>query len=75
MSLKEKVAVLDQLQQGASVGSVDHRYRVNESTIRSIRKLENAIREAVKIAALSSRKVTIIVKDPVIEKMEEALCI
>ncbi|XP_053143783.1 tigger transposable element-derived protein 1-like [Hemicordylus capensis] len=73
MSLEDKFKVLDCLKEGQSNSAVGRLFRVNESTIRSIKKNEDAIRGSVASGTQSSLKVSFMPRDPNIEKMEKAL--
>ena len=48
MTLKEKLEVLEELESGKSAAEVGRRHDVNESTIRSIRKIGDKIRTSVR---------------------------
>ena len=73
LKLSEKVKVLDKLRNGMSVAAVGREFKINESTVRSIRKKEVEIRNSVKESAPDSTKVTSVVRDINIEKMEKRL--
>ena len=73
MTLKEKIAVLDKLRSGTSYAACGREFKVNESTIRSIKKSEKSIRDAVAACPPATAKVTQHVRDLSIIKMEKAL--
>lgn len=69
MPLKIKIEMLDRLRGGESFASISRSFNVNESTVRSIKKSEEKIRNSAASTSLSSK----IVRDQAIEKMEVAL--
>lgn len=69
LPLKVKKQMLDRLRLGESFASVARFFDVNESTVRSIKKSEEKIRNSIASTSLSAK----IVRDPAIEKMEAAL--
>uniref|UniRef100_A0A8C0PPK2 HTH CENPB-type domain-containing protein n=1 Tax=Canis lupus familiaris TaxID=9615 RepID=A0A8C0PPK2_CANLF len=71
--LTEKIHVLDKFHSGLSHSAVGHEFNVNESTIRYIQKKEEDICRSVREAAPESAKVTSIVRDAAMEKMEKQL--
>lgn len=73
MSLECKIKVLDELADGKSKSAVARQFGVNESTIRSIKSCEKAIRTSVASGTNTSLKVSYVARDPNIEKMEKAL--
>lgn len=75
MTLRDKVRVLDALRSGRSVASVSRHFSVNESTVRSIRQKEDDIRQRVRESAPETAKVTSVVRDKAMEKMEKRLSI
>ncbi|XP_071055115.1 tigger transposable element-derived protein 1-like [Onthophagus taurus] len=75
MTLEKKIQVLDMLREGKKATEVGRIFSVNESTIRSIKKKENEIRNSVKSGICSSLKVTSQIRDMNIEKMEKSLYI
>lgn len=66
--LKVKIQMLDLLRL-ESFSSVARIFNVNESTVRSIKKSEEKIRNSISSTSLSTK----IVRDPVLEKMEAEL--
>jgi hypothetical protein len=73
MTLVQKVEVLDKLASGMGASSVGRLFGVNESTVRYIRKIEKQIRETVGQSAPGSAKVSCVVRDRALVKMEKAL--
>uniref|UniRef100_UPI00358E3E0E tigger transposable element-derived protein 1-like n=1 Tax=Myxine glutinosa TaxID=7769 RepID=UPI00358E3E0E len=73
MSLSQKVELLDRLAGCKSVASVGRHYGINESTVRSIKKNEVAIRASVAASIPKSAKVSFMSRDPKLEKMEKTL--
>jgi hypothetical protein len=73
MPLIKKIELLDRLKSGESVASVSRIFKVNESTVRYIKKKEDDIRRSVKEGTSQSSKVTSVCRDYKIEKMEKAL--
>ncbi|XP_026470953.1 tigger transposable element-derived protein 1-like [Ctenocephalides felis] len=69
LPLRVKIEILDRLRQGESFASISRSFKINESTVRSIKKSESKIRSSIASTSLSSK----IVRDPAIEKMEVAL--
>lgn len=63
--------MLDKLHPGLSYNAVGHESNVNESTIRYIQKREEEICQSVCEAAPENAKVTSIVRDAAMEKMEK----
>lgn len=56
LSIAQKGQVLDMLAQGRKVVDVAHHFKVNESTIRTIRLSEAKVRESLKVAAVSTAR-------------------
>lgn len=74
LTLLEKIAILDKLRTGVSIASLSRQIDINESTIRTIRKSEQKIRQSVRISSRSSANIAKICRrDPVLEKMEALL--
>jgi transposase-like protein len=73
LMLQEKLAVLDLLRNGISVGKVARKYGRNESSIRAIKIREREIRQAVALNAPITAKVTSQVRDKTLVKTEKAL--
>lgn len=69
LPLKMKMVMLDRLRLGESISSVSRSFKLNESTLRYIKKSEDKIRNSPASTSLSVK----IVRDPAIEKMEAAL--
>ena len=75
MSLSHKVDLLDRMSRGQSVASVGRLYGVNKSTVRYIRKNENAIRECVAASTVLSTEMVTHIRDVHIERIEKALSV
>ena len=73
MTLQEKVKVLDMLKEGRSNVAVGRHFGVNESTIRSIKKNEAAIRSNVNTNVSHFAKTASVIRDKNIVRMESAL--
>ncbi|KAI1888220.1 hypothetical protein AGOR_G00182770 [Albula goreensis] len=73
MTLEKKLDVVNRLGRGESAASVARLMGVNESTIRTIKKSEAAIKASIASGTAASAKVTYMPRDPIIEKMEKAL--
>lgn len=73
MNLDEKMRVLNMLRSGESIAAVGRKFHVNESTIRSIRQKEEEIRKSIWGSSPECAKVTSVVRNEVIEKMEMQL--
>lgn len=73
MTLEEKVQVLNKCREGMSFAAVGRLFHVNESTVRSMKRNEEAIRAAVNNCAPRSAKHVLQVRDKAIVKMEYAL--
>jgi len=73
MTLVQKVELLDKLASGMGASSVGRLFGVNESTVRYIKKNEKRIRDSVGHSAPVSAKVSCVVRDRVLVKMEKAL--
>ena len=74
MSIAEKLKILDLLKQGEIIAAVARKFEVNESTIRSIRKNEQKIRQSASKLG-SQAKFIKISRDENIEKLEDMLLI
>jgi hypothetical protein len=73
MSLVQKVEVLDKLASGMGASVVGRLFGVNESTVRYIKKKEKQIRESVGQSVPVSAKVSCVVRDRALVKMEKTL--
>lgn len=73
MTLETKIQLLDCLAAGETYGSASKKFKVNESTVRTIKKSEQAIRASVPCGASTSNKVTCFSRPQTMEKMERAL--
>ena len=73
MTLSEKIVLLDKLKCGMSYAACGREFGVNESTVRSIKKCEKDIRQAVMNSVPAAAKVTQRVRDIALIKMEKAL--
>ncbi|XP_042226453.1 tigger transposable element-derived protein 1-like [Homarus americanus] len=73
MTLQEKVELLNKLREGMSFAAVGRLYNVNESTVRTIKKKEKDICDAVSASAPRSAKHVSQVREKAMVKMENAL--
>lgn len=74
LNLALKLEILNSLKKGVKIVQLAWKFRVGESTIRSIRENEAKIRESAQILGASATEKKIISK-PGIEKMEQILYI
>lgn len=75
MTLHEKVQLLDMIKEGNSYAAVGRHYGVNESTVRYIKKNEQAIRASVDTNFCGSAKMMNVVRNNAIVRMESALAL
>lgn len=75
ISLEDKIKILDRLAAGEGATSVGKRFSLNESTIRTIKKNEESIRQSVIAGTKLSAHTSSYTRDIVKEKMEKALVI
>ncbi|XP_042218762.1 CENPB DNA-binding domain-containing protein 1-like [Homarus americanus] len=73
MTLQEKVELLNKSREGMSFAAVGRLYNVNESTVRTIKKREKDICDAVSASAPRSAKHVSQVREKAMVKMENAL--
>lgn len=73
MTIIEKVKLLDMIKEGRSYASVARHYRVNESTVRYIKKEEANIRKTASITFNKEAKRVVTPRNNRIVKMEAAL--
>jgi len=73
ISLGNKIEILDSLAKGEGSTSVSKRFRLNESTIRTIKRMENSIRESVICGSKLTSATSSYCRDIVLEKMENVL--
>lgn len=73
MTLEKKLNVLDRLACGESAASIARELRVNESTIRTIKRSDAAIRASVARGQSKNSKVRYVHRDRNLERMERAL--
>lgn len=73
MTLTKKVELLDKLKEGISIAAVGRMYHVNESTVRTIKRSENKIREAVTASRSVNAKQVQIARNKKIIDMEKEL--
>lgn len=75
ISLDVKIHILDRLAAGESATSVGRQYNLRESTIRTIKKNEGAIRKSVVSGTKVSVHTSSYTRDIIKEQMEKALVI
>lgn len=75
LSIKEKVELLDMLKEGRSCAYVGRHYRINESTVRSIKKEEKNIRSTAAVTFNNTAKRVVTSRNRTIVKMESALSV
>ncbi|XP_058443691.1 tigger transposable element-derived protein 1-like [Malaya genurostris] len=73
ISLDKKLSILQCLSGGQTAASVARAFRLNESTIRSIKKNEAKITKAAIEGTVGSAKLSSYTRDPTMVKMEKAL--
>ena len=73
LTIEEKVKILDMLQEGLSYAAVGRKYRLNESTIRYIKKREEKIRHAATFSNYLEAKRAVNVRNGYIVLMESEL--
>lgn len=73
MTLDKKIQLLDCLAAGESYASAAKKFKVNESTVRTIKKREESIRSSILRGTSSSCKVTCFSRPQTLENMEKAL--
>ncbi|XP_004411635.1 PREDICTED: tigger transposable element-derived protein 2-like [Odobenus rosmarus divergens] len=73
MPLEDKMKILEKLEEGVSNTDVGRLFGVNESTVRTIKKNEKAIRASMESVSPVCSKVLCIPRDVNIEKMETEL--
>lgn len=72
LSLTQKVEILDRLAKGEGSSSVARAFNLNESTVRSMKKIEAKIRASV-AGNISSNAKIFYTRDTTMQKMEKAL--
>ncbi|XP_037540482.1 tigger transposable element-derived protein 1-like [Nematolebias whitei] len=75
LSIKEKVELLDMLKEGRTCAYVGRHYRINESTVRSIKKEEKNIRSTAAVTFHATAKRVVTSRNRTIVKMESALSV
>lgn len=73
LTLGEKIKILDKLRAGESFASVSRIYKINESTVRSIKAKEDFIRDSVATSSAASSKRVSQIRNKVLEETEKAL--
>ncbi|XP_038524438.1 tigger transposable element-derived protein 1-like isoform X5 [Canis lupus familiaris] len=73
MALEDKMKILEKLEEGASNTDVGRLFGVHESTVRTIKRNEAAIRASMESVSPVCAKVLCVPRDANIEKMETAL--
>ncbi|XP_060638038.2 chromobox protein homolog 3 isoform X1 [Anolis sagrei] len=75
LTIKEKVELLDMLNEGRSYAAVGRHYGINESTVRYIKKEEKNIRSTATVTFNKMAKRVITPRNKLIVKMESALAL
>ncbi|XP_062821287.1 tigger transposable element-derived protein 1-like [Anolis carolinensis] len=75
LTIKEKVELLDMLQERRSYAAVGRHYGINESTVRSIKKEEKNIRSTATVTFNKMAKRVITHRNKLIVKMESVLAL
>uniref|UniRef100_H9GPB4 HTH CENPB-type domain-containing protein n=1 Tax=Anolis carolinensis TaxID=28377 RepID=H9GPB4_ANOCA len=75
LTIKEKVELLDMLQERRSYAAVGRHYGINESTVRSIKKEEKNIRSTATVTFNKMAKRVITPRNKLIVKMESVLAL
>ncbi|CAH3926883.1 unnamed protein product [Pieris brassicae] len=75
ISLKQKIDILDQLNNGKKLAVIAKDLELNESTIRTIKQNESKIRNAVMSRSLQNLSKSSRVKDSLLPKPEKCLMI
>ncbi|XP_055617943.1 tigger transposable element-derived protein 1-like [Toxorhynchites rutilus septentrionalis] len=73
LSLEMKLNILDALQDGKSVANVGRNLKINESTVRTIKKNQDSIRQTAAQGTIYATKSSSYTRDPLMVKMEKAL--
>lgn len=73
MTLEQKLEILDKIQGGMTCSDIGRLYHTNESTIRTIKQNEKAIRESIQNGTPTSVKVTRYPRNKVLEQAEQIL--
>ncbi|XP_011878236.1 PREDICTED: tigger transposable element-derived protein 2-like [Vollenhovia emeryi] len=75
ISLDMKIEILNRLERLEKPSSIAKSYGINESTIRTIKKMERSIRSSVSSGSLTSLRCSSYTRNPAIEAMEKELMI
>lgn len=73
ISLETKILILDRLHQGEKNAAIAKNLKINEASVRTIKKNESAIRKSVADGSLTSIKYSNRLRPSIMEKMEKAL--
>jgi len=75
LTLETKLTIIQQLENGETAASLGRFYNVNESSIRTIKKNAERIRNSVAQSCSLAAKKTVRVRNPLLEKTEKMLAI
>jgi hypothetical protein len=75
LTLETKLSIIQRLEYGETAASLGRLYNVNESSIRTIRKNAERIRNSVARSCSLTAKKTVRVRNPLLEKIEKMLAI